>query len=299
MNQCTIAEKVSCTGIGLHGAAPALLTLQPARAGTGIVFVRTDLAAPVEVPARPGNVSSTRLATTLGWGDATVGTSEHLLAALRGLGIDNVRVELDGPEVPVMDGSADCFAFLIRGAGVFEQHAPRRVLRLPHAIEVRDGDRWARIEPGRGLRVSYEIEFDHPVIGRQAIRSLAITPESFEAELCRARTFGFLRDVQPLWRVGLGQGGSLDNAILLDEGEVVNPEGLRWPDEFVRHKALDLIGDLALLGVQVEGHVRVHKGGHALHLALVSEMLRQTAAPEPFWLPGPAGVPELANASLS
>jgi len=298
VNQCTIAEKVSCTGIGLHSAAPAQLTLQPARAGTGIVFVRTDLASPVEIPAHPGNVSGTRLATTLGWGEASVATSEHLLAALRGLGIDNVRVELDGPEVPVMDGSAAAFGFLIRVAGVFEQRVPRRTLRLSQTVEVHDGERWARIEPGRGLRVSYEIDFTHPAIGRQAIRSLAITPRSFEAELCRARTFGFLSDVQPLWRVGLGQGGSLDNAILLDDTEVVNPEGLRWPDEFVRHKALDLIGDLSLLGVEVEGHVRVHKGGHSLHLALVSEILRQSVERERGWIPAPVSVPDLASASL-
>jgi UDP-3-O-[3-hydroxymyristoyl] N-acetylglucosamine deacetylase len=280
LNQNTIAEKVSCTGVGLHSGAPVQLTLQPARAGTGIVFVRTDLATPVEIPARPEFVTDTRLATTLGRGDATVGTIEHLLAALRGLGIDNVRVELDGPEVPVMDGSAASFVFLVRVAGLFEQSSPRRTLRLRKAVEVRDGDRWARIEPARGLRVSYDVDFDHPVIGRQAIRGLELTPESFEAELCRARTFGFLRDVEALRRMGLGLGGSLDNAVLLDDRAVVNREGLRWPDEFVRHKALDLVGDLSLLGLAIEGHVRVHKGGHALHQALVAEVLASVDARE-------------------
>jgi UDP-3-O-[3-hydroxymyristoyl] N-acetylglucosamine deacetylase len=298
VNQRTIAEKVSCTGVGLHGGAPVQLTLQPARAGTGIVFVRTDLAPCVEIPARPEFVTDTRLATTLGRGEATVGTIEHLLAALRGLGIDNVRVEIDGPEVPVMDGSAASFVFLVRVAGIFEQGVPRRKLRLHGPVEVRDGDRWARIEPGRGLRVSYAVDFAHPAIGHQAIRGLAITPESFEAELSRARTFGFLRDVQALWRMGLGKGGSLDNAVLLDDGEVMNRDGLRWPDEFVRHKALDLIGDLALLGVEIEGHVRVHKGGHALHQALVAEVLRQTGESEPKRRAGRTAVAELVVAPL-
>ncbi|HKJ23922.1 MAG TPA: UDP-3-O-acyl-N-acetylglucosamine deacetylase [Myxococcota bacterium] len=274
MNQNTIAEKVSCTGVGLHSGAPVHLTLQPARAGTGIVFVRTDLATPVEIPARPEYVTDTRLATTLGRGEATVGTIEHLLAALHGLGIDNVRVELDGPEVPVMDGSAASFVFLVRVAGVFEQAAPRRTLRLHRTVEVRDGDRWARIEPGRGLRISYAVDFAHRAIGRQSIRGLTLTPESFETALCRARTFGFLRDVEALRRLGLALGGSLDNAVLLDDDAVMNRDGLRWPDEFVRHKALDLVGDLSLLGVPIEGHVRVHKGGHALHQALVGEVLR-------------------------
>jgi UDP-3-O-[3-hydroxymyristoyl] N-acetylglucosamine deacetylase len=252
------------------------LTLQPARAGSGIVFVRTDLPDRIEIPARPEFVVDTTLATTLGVGEATVGTTEHLLAALHGLGIDNVRVELDGPEVPVMDGSAASFVFLVRVAGLFEQRAPRRTVRVRRPIEVRDGDRWARIEPASGLRISYAVEFAHPAIGRQAVRSLEVTPRSFEEELGRARTFGFLRDVQALWRMGLGKGGSPDNAVLLDEERVVNCEGLRWPDEFVRHKTLDLIGDLSLLGAPVEGHVEVHKGGHALHQALVMEIQRQT-----------------------
>jgi len=299
VNQRTIAEKVSCTGVGLHSGAPVQLTLQPARAGTGVVFVRTDLPRPVEIPAQPGSVHDTRMATTLGHGDATVGTIEHLMAALRGLGVDNVRVELDGPEVPVMDGSAASFVFLIRVAGLFEQRAPRRVLRLRRPVEVRDGDRWARLEPGRGgLRVSYAVDFEHPAIGRQALHDLAITPETFERELCRARTFGFLRDVEALWKAGLGKGGSLDNAVLLDDAAVVNREGLRWPDEFVRHKALDLVGDLSILGAEIEGHVRVHKGGHALHQALVAEVLRQLGEREPRRPRSRAAAAELAPAPI-
>lgn len=295
-NQSTIAEKVSCTGVGLHSGAPVQLTLQPARAGTGVVFVRTDLDTPVEIPARPEFVTDTRFATTLGRGGTTVGTVEHLLAALRGMGVDNVRVELDGPEVPVMDGSAASFAFLVRVAGLFEQSAPRRTLRLQRPLEIHQGDRWARIEPGRGLRISYTVDFAHRAIGRQAIRGLALTPEGFEAELCRARTFGFLRDVEPLRRMGLGLGGSLDNAVMLDDDRVMNRGGLRWDDEFVRHKALDLVGDLALLGVALEGHVHVHKGGHALHQALVAEIVC-SREPEPRRAPVRA-TPALAPAPV-
>ncbi|NNL65969.1 MAG: UDP-3-O-acyl-N-acetylglucosamine deacetylase, partial [Myxococcales bacterium] len=283
MNQRTIAEKVSCTGVGLHSGAPVHLTLQPARVGSGVVFVRTDLPTPVEIPAEPDYVVDTTMATTIGLGDATVGTIEHLLAALHGLGIDNVRVELDGPEVPVMDGSAASFVFLIRVAGIYEQRARRRVLKLRKAIEVRDGDRYARIEPisGRGgFRVSYDVDYDHPVIGRQVLRNLDVTPESFEREISRARTFGFMRDVEALWRMGLGKGGSLENAVLLDDAAVMNREGVRWPDEFVRHKVLDLIGDFALLGTSIEGHVKIHKGGHALHQALAAEVQRVIAAEE-------------------
>ncbi len=281
MNQHTIAEKVSCTGVGLHTGQPVHLTLHPARVGSGIVFVRTDLATPVELPARPDSVVDTTLATTLGSGEAKVSTIEHLLAALHGLGIDNVRVELDGPEVPVMDGSSASFVYLIRLAGIFEQPAPRRTLRIRKPIEVRDGDRFARIEPLSGrFQISYDVDYDHPMIGRQSLRELVITPETFEAEISRARTFGFLRDVQALWRMGLGKGGSLENAVVLDDAAVVNPEGVRWADEFVRHKVLDLIGDFALLGRTIQGHVVVHKGGHALHQALAAEVLRVIEAQE-------------------
>jgi UDP-3-O-[3-hydroxymyristoyl] N-acetylglucosamine deacetylase len=271
--QRTIAEKISCTGIGLHSGEPVQLTLHPARADSGIVFARTDLAEAVDVPAVHSAVTSTRLATTLGRSDATVGTVEHLLAALVGLGIDNVRVEVDGPEIPVMDGSAASFVFLIRAAGIFEQDAPRRSLRIRKALEIRDGDRSIRVEPHRGLSVSYSVDFAHPAIGRQQLRSLAIDAESFEQDICRARTFGFLREVEVLWRNGLARGGNLDNTVVMDDYRVLNRDGLRWPDEFVRHKVLDLLGDLALLGMPVEGHIHVERGGHALHQRFVQALL--------------------------
>jgi UDP-3-O-[3-hydroxymyristoyl] N-acetylglucosamine deacetylase len=272
LQQRTIAEKVSCTGIGLHTGKPVQLTLHPARAGSGIVFVRTDLAHPIEIPATPAALSRTHLATTLGCGDATVDTVEHLLAALYGVGIDNARIEVDGPEVPGMDGSAGSFVFLLRAAGVFEQAAPRRVLRVRRPIEIRDGNRSIRIEPARELRITYMIDFDHPLVGRQKLRDLILDDGRFERDLARARTFGFAEQVAALWRAGRARGASLDNTVVLSADRVLNRGGLRFPDEFVRHKALDLVGDLALLGARVQGHVRVERGGHALHQRLVAAL---------------------------
>jgi UDP-3-O-[3-hydroxymyristoyl] N-acetylglucosamine deacetylase len=300
VRQCTIAEKISCTGIGLHSGAPVQLTLHPARRDSGVVFVRNDGAQTVEIPARADQVGSTQLATTLGTGALTVGTVEHLLAAIYGLGIDNIRVELDGPEVPIMDGSAASFVFLIRAAGIFQQRGPRRVLRVKRAVEVRDGDRVARVEPARSLRISYAIDFQHPAIGRQSLSNFELRDGSFERELCRARTFGFLHEVQALWRAGLGRGGSLDNTIVLDERRVLNPEGLRMPDEFVRHKALDLLGDFALLGMPFQGHFHVVRGGHALHQKLMDALLHTPGAAEVVTLGREASFPmeHLGEASV-
>ena len=278
MYQRTIAEKISCTGIGLHSGEPVQLTLSPARAGSGIVFVRTDLPIPVEIPARPDCVTATQYATTLGRGRATVGTVEHLLAAVYSLGVDNLRVEVEGPEVPVMDGSSASFVFLLRSAGIFDQPAPRARLRVQRPLEIRDGERSIRIEPARELRISYAIDYLHPAIGRQTLTDIAVNGESFEREICRARTFGFLHEVQTLWKLGLARGGNLDNTVVLDEERVLNRDGVRFPDEFVRHKVLDLIGDLALLGMPLEGHVHVERGGHALHQRLLSELLASQRA---------------------
>ncbi|RIL05455.1 MAG: UDP-3-O-[3-hydroxymyristoyl] N-acetylglucosamine deacetylase [Proteobacteria bacterium] len=273
MNQHTIAEKISCTGVGLHTGKPVQLTLHPARAGTGIVFVRTDLPVPVEIPATPESLTGrAHLATTLGRDGATLDTVEHLLAAAYGLGVDNLRVEVDGPEVPGMDGSAASFVFLLRAAGLYEQNARRQTMRITRPIEIRDGQRRVRIEPARGFRVSYQIDFDHPCIGRQSLRDVVLSHDSFEREIARARTFGFVAEVDALWRAGRARGACLDNTVVLDGSRVLNRDGLRFPDEFVRHKVLDLLGDLALLGVRVEGHVKVERGGHALHQKLVEKL---------------------------
>jgi UDP-3-O-[3-hydroxymyristoyl] N-acetylglucosamine deacetylase len=279
VRQRTIAEKISCTGVGLHTGKPVQLTLHPARAGSGIVFVRTDLPSPVEIPASPASLTSKALlATTLGRDGVTLDTVEHLLAATYGLGVDNLRVEVEGPEIPGMDGSAASFVFLIRAAGIYEQSAPRNVLRVARPIEIREGQRRIRIEPGRGFRVSYEIDFDHPSIGRQSLRDLDLSEQTFEREIARARTFGFVGEVDALWRAGRARGACLDNTIVLDSTRVLNRDGLRFPDEFVRHKVLDLLGDLALLGVRLEGHVRVECGGHALHQKLVGKLAGERVA---------------------
>ncbi|MAE94722.1 MAG: UDP-3-O-[3-hydroxymyristoyl] N-acetylglucosamine deacetylase [Deltaproteobacteria bacterium] len=283
MSQRTIAAKISCTGIGLHTGQPVQLTLHPARAGAGIVFVRSDLAHPVEIPACRDSVTSTQMATTLGVGDASVSTVEHLLSALYSLGIDNVRIEVDGPEIPVMDGSSASFVFLIRAAGLYEQGAPRARLCMTQPLEVRDGDRSMRIEPHGSLRISYLVDYAHPAIGKQSLESVEIDGDTFEAEIGRARTFGFLQEVENLWRNGLARGGNLDNTVVMDEHRVLNEDGLRFGDEFVRHKILDLIGDLCLLGRPLAGHVIAVRGGHALHTALVEKIL---ASPEAWTLKG-------------
>lgn len=295
MTQRTIAEKATCAGIGLHSGAVAHVALYPARPGSGIVFVRTDLPGAPEIPARRSALASTRLATTLGRGEATVGTVEHLLAAVAALGIDNLRVEVDGPEVPVMDGSAAPFVALLREAGSFDQRVARRVIRVRRPLAVRDGDRAIRIAPASRLSVAYAVDFPHPAIGKQSI-DLTIDGSSFERELARARTFGFLHEVEALWRSGLARGGNLDNTVVLDERRVVNAGGLRFPDEFVRHKALDLVGDLALLGMPLLARVEVERGGHALHQQLVERIL---ATPEAWTVETLFAPPLLAEEELT
>lgn len=277
MTQKTISEKATCTGVGLHSGATVQLALYPARPGSGVVFARTDLAGTPEIPARRAALASTRLATTLGRGAATVGTVEHLLAAIGALGLDNLRIELDGPEVPVMDGSAAPFVGLLRDAGIFDQRVARRVIRIRKPIAVRDGDRMIRVSPAAGLIVSYAVEYPHPAIGKQRIDALPVDAAHFEREIARARTFGFLHEVEALWRGGLARGGNLENTVVLDDRRVMNVGGLRFPDEFVRHKVLDLIGDLGLLGMPLLGHIEVERGGHALHQQLVERIL---ATPE-------------------
>jgi UDP-3-O-[3-hydroxymyristoyl] N-acetylglucosamine deacetylase len=273
VKQRTIAETVSCVGTGLHNGQPVQLTLRPASVDTGVVFTRTDRAHPTLIRTSPSAVQSTRRSTTLGCGEVSVGTVEHLCSALFGLRIDNVRVEVDGPELPIMDGSAAPFVYLLRSAGLVKQPAARRVLRIRQPLEIREGDRSIRIEPARAFRVNYAVEFDHPAIGRQVFRVDAPDKEHFERELSAARTFGFLHEFRSLWKAGYGRGGSLANTVVLDEKQVVNTDGLRWPDEFVRHKVLDLYGDLAVLGLPIQARIKVERGGHALHHKLVAAIV--------------------------
>jgi UDP-3-O-[3-hydroxymyristoyl] N-acetylglucosamine deacetylase len=278
--QQTIAEEVTCQGIGLHGGVAATVCLRSAEPGTGIVFRRLVDGRSHLIPADAQHIRSASYATTLG-GDGEcpgVATVEHLLAALWALDIDNVEVEVDGPEVPVMDGSAQPFVDLIRQAGTRTQPERRPEIRVLRGIEVADEGRRIAIEPASCFGIDYTVDFAHPVIGRQSLSIPILTAAAFERELSRARTFGFLADVERLRRAGLAAGGSLDNTVVLDEHGVMNPEGLRWPDEFVRHKALDLVGDLALLGVRLRGRVHVECGGHALHHRLVAALLEQRDA---------------------
>lgn len=272
--QRTIRRTKTCTGIGLHSGQRVSVALRPAAANTGILFRRTDLG--IDIPATLAHLGPSQvLQTTLVNGAATVDTVEHLLSALRGLGVDNVIVELNQSEVPIMDGSAAPWVYLIQESGIKELSAPRKVMRLLRAVTVERGDKSISIFPGDGFRVSYTIQFDHPMLRTQK-KTLEITEASYVDEIAPARTFGFLKDVEILRQRGLALGGSLDNAVVLGETGVLNP--LRFEDEFVRHKMLDVIGDLALVGHAIAGHVSVQRGGHALHAELAAELLRQTDA---------------------
>jgi len=270
--QRTIAGPVECAGLGLHGGGFARVRLLPAEEGAGIAFVRRVDARRVEIPARLESVVGASRATTLARDGACAATVEHLLAALYGLGVDNLRAELDGPELPALDGSAAPWVELLQRAGIREQAAPARVLRLAHPLEHRDGERWIRAEPCAGLALEVAIEYAHPAVGRQELRIEGDDPERFAREIAPARTFAFVEELAGLRAAGLAQGGSLACAVLVGPEGVVNPEGLRFPDELVRHKALDLYGDLALLGARLEARIRVERGGHRLHHALVSAL---------------------------
>jgi UDP-3-O-[3-hydroxymyristoyl] N-acetylglucosamine deacetylase len=274
--QRTLREPISCRGVGLHSGAPVQLTLVPAPANHGIAFVRTDVERRVVISAVSANVVDTSLATTLGKDGVRVGTVEHLLAALWGMGIDNARIELDGPEVPIMDGSAAPFSYLITTAGIRVQEDPKRFVVIKRPVTVNDGDKEATLAPASRFRVDCKIDFKHPLISDQAF-GLEFSDRGFSREISRARTFGFLRDVENLKKVGLARGGSLENAIVIDEFSILNPDGLRYPDEFVRHKVLDAIGDMALFGSPVLGSLKVVKSGHALHHKLVEKVLSDRA----------------------
>ena len=281
MKQRTLKDSVRATGIGMHSGAKVYMTLRPAPANTGIVFRRLDLPEPVDVPASALNVTETNLGTTLEHGGARVATVEHLLSALAGLGIDNLFVDLTAAEVPIMDGSAAPFVFLLQSAGIEELTAPKRFIRILSPVEVREGDKWARLEPYDGFRVNFEIDYDHPVLQKQRqSASLDFSTTAFLKEISRARTFGFLKDVEYLRANELALGGSLDNAIVMDEYRVLNEDGLRFQDEFVRHKVLDAVGDLYLLGCCLIGEFTGFKSGHRLNNLLLRALLEQSDAYE-------------------
>ncbi|MFD2111655.1 UDP-3-O-acyl-N-acetylglucosamine deacetylase [Thiorhodococcus fuscus] len=277
LKQRTLKTTIRATGVGLHSGEKVELTLRPAAPDTGIVFRRVDLAEPVEIKATPFNVGDTRLSTTLVQNGVRVSTIEHILSAFAGLGIDNAYVDVGAAEVPIMDGSAAPFVFLLQSAGVEEQARPKRFIRIKRPIEVRDGDKLARFTPYDGFKVEFSIDFDHPAFNVRANRATVdFSTSSFVREVSRARTFGFLREIEALRQQNLALGGSLDNAVVVDEYRVLNEEGLRYEDEFVKHKILDAIGDLYLLGHTLIGAFTAHKSGHALN-----NMLLRTLAAEP------------------
>jgi UDP-3-O-[3-hydroxymyristoyl] N-acetylglucosamine deacetylase len=279
IRQRTLKNVIRATGVGLHTGEKVYLTLRPAAPNTGIVFRRVDLPEPVVIEARPQNVGETTLSTTLIKGDVRISTVEHLLSALAGLGIDNAYVDVSAPEVPIMDGSAGPFVFLIQSAGVEEQNAPKRFIRIKRALRVEDGDKWASFEPYDGFKVTFTIDFDHPAFRKDTqTASIDFSSTSFVKEVSRARTFGFMRDIEALRKRRLALGGSMDNAIVVDNYRVLNEDGLRYADEFVKHKILDAIGDLYLLGHSLIGSFTGYKSGHGLNNQLLRELLLQKDA---------------------
>lgn len=281
LRQRTLRTVVTASGVGLHTGRKVRVTLRPAAPDTGIVFRRIDLPSPVDIPARADAVGETRLSSCLVRGDAKVYTVEHLMSALGGLGVDNAYVDLDAPEVPIMDGSAAPFVLLVQQAGVTEQPVPKRFLRVLRRVEVSEGDKWARFDPYEGYRLSFSIDFKHPVIDRST-QSVTVDfgETSYLKEIARARTFGFMQDVESLRENGLALGGGLDNAVVLDEFRVLNAEGLRYADEFIRHKLLDAVGDLYLLGRPLLAAFSAHKSGHALNNKLLRALVAEQGAYE-------------------
>jgi UDP-3-O-[3-hydroxymyristoyl] N-acetylglucosamine deacetylase len=279
LGQRTLRNSIRATGVGLHTGKKVMMTLKPAPADSGICFRRVDLAQPVDIPARAQNVGDTTLGTTLVAGEARISTVEHLLSAFAGLGIDNALVEVTAGEVPIMDGSAGPFVFLLQSAGIEEQDVFKRFIRVKKSVLVEDGDKWARFDPFEGFKVNFEIEFDHPIFKRRLQRAtMDFSTTSFLKEISRARTFGFMRDLETLRAHNLALGGTLDNAIVLDDVGVMNEDGLRYEDEFVKHKILDAIGDLYLLGHSLIGEFSGHKSGHGLNNRLLRALLADQVA---------------------
>jgi UDP-3-O-[3-hydroxymyristoyl] N-acetylglucosamine deacetylase len=292
IRQRTLKNIIRATGVGLHTGDKVFLTLRPAAPDTGIVFRRVDLPEPVSIDASPANVGDTRLSTTLIKDGVRISTVEHLLSAFAGLGIDNAYVDVSAPEVPIMDGSAGPFVFLIQSAGIEEQNRPKRFIRIRRRVRVEEGDKFAEFEPYEGFKVAFSIDFDHPAFtSRTQSATMDFSSTSFVKEVSRARTFGFLRDIEALRQQNLALGGSVDNAVVVDDYRVLNEEGLRYEDEFVKHKILDAIGDLYLLGHSLIGAFRGHKSGHALNNRLLRALMADATAWEAATLEDTASAP--------
>lgn len=279
LRQRTLKTSIRATGVGLHTGEKVYMTLRPAAENSGITFRRIDLDNPADIPADPRLVGETMLGTTLVKDGVKVATVEHLMSALAGLGIDNVNVDLSAPEVPIMDGSAGPFIFLLQSAGIEEQNAPKRFVRIKRKLRVEDGDKWAELIPFNGFKVNFEVYFNHPVFNKlRQDATIDFSSTSFLKEVSRARTFCFLRDVEALRERNLTLGGSMDNAIVLDDYRILNEDGLRYANEFVIHKILDAIGDMYLLGRCVIGEYRAYKSGHDLNNKLLRALLEQESA---------------------
>ena len=292
IKQRTLKNVIRATGVGLHSGEKVFLTLRPAAPDSGIIFRRVDFAQPVEIHARAEHVGDTSLSTTLTKGSVRIMTVEHLLSALAGLGIDNAYVDLSAPEVPIMDGSAGPYVFLIQSAGIEEQNAPKRFIRIKKPIRVEDGDKWARFEPFDGFKVGFTIDFNHPIFTRSTSSAeVDFSTTSFVKEVSRARTFGFMKDIEMLRDRKLVLGASMDNAIVLDDYRVLNEDGLRYEDEFVKHKILDAIGDLYLLGHSLIGAFYGYKSGHQLNNQLLRTLLADRTAWEEVTFQDPAQAP--------
>ncbi|MBN9671638.1 UDP-3-O-acyl-N-acetylglucosamine deacetylase [Roseibium aggregatum] len=276
--QTTLAEQVTLTGIGVHSGKPASITLVPAEACVGIVFTRTDQDSGSEIPAHWSKVTATSLSTVLGDPSADgVATVEHLMAALAGMGVDNVIVEIDGPEMPIMDGSSSVFVEAIEQVGLKQLDRGRRYLKIKKSVRIDNGSAWCELHPYDGTKFDITIDFETPLIGRQRFES-DMTPSVFREDLSRARTFGNVKDVEQLWKMGFALGSSLENSVAISDDKVLNPEGTRWPDEFARHKALDAVGDLALAGLPILGLYRSFKGGHKMNHAILVKLFEDTSA---------------------
>ena len=273
MYQTTIKKSVELVGIGLHKGSPVKLRLEPLESNSGIVFYRSDIS--VSIPLIPANVVDTKMATVIGKDGHVISTIEHLLSAVYAYGIDNLRVIVDADEVPVMDGSSASYCMLLDEAGIVEQDIPKKIMRIKKDIEIREGDKYVKLSPSPDLQYDFTIKFPHPVIGKQDY-VLKFTKESYKKEISRARTFGFLHEVQYLRSKGLALGGSLENAIVLDDKKILNPEGLRFENEFVRHKILDAIGDMSLIGMNFIGNYEAFAGSHDLNHKLTLALLADT-----------------------
>jgi UDP-3-O-[3-hydroxymyristoyl] N-acetylglucosamine deacetylase len=281
LKQRTLKQVVSTIGIGLHSGTKVELVLRPAAADTGVVFRRVDVDPPVDIPLTPGQVVDTRMATTIGRDGHIVATIEHLMSAIAGLGIDNCYVDVDAPEIPIMDGSAASFVFLIQSAGIVELNAPKRFVRVLKPVEIVDGDKWARLSPYAGFRLKFSIEFKHPAVdATEQVVEVDFSRDSFVKDVARARTFGFVSEVEALRAAGLAMGGNFENAIVMDEYRVLNTDGLRAGDEFAKHKILDAIGDLSVLGRPLIASYEAHKSGHAINNKLLRALTADATAYE-------------------